>query len=162
MTRHIARARDIARAEHGFGAVSLLATLAILAAIIALAVPALKGSGQSAAGTQYAGDTAAAQDAQAKSLAQIAQTAMATYAAGGQSGYANVSPDALHAIEPQLGTAATSGPYVASASGTSDGYAVVIADPATHNTFTLTDTGGVTVHSCTTAGNGGCPAGGRW
>ncbi len=152
------RARD----ETGFSLVSVLASLVAVAALAALAMSSFAHHGAGTPSTQDAAATAGAQDAQATSLAQIAQTALSTYAAGGQSGYAGISPDQLHSIEPQLVTASTTGPYVSSASGTADSYTVSVADPQTHNIFTLTDSSGTVSRTCTTAGNGGCSPSGTW
>lgn len=151
------------RAEHGASAISLIATLAALAILAAIAVPALTKSGAAASSSaQDAAATAQAQDQQATALLETGQTAMATYAANTNNGYAGVSPSALSAIEPTLITASTKEAYVSSASGSATGYTLQATNPLTGDTFTLTDNSGVVSRTCAPAGRGGCSAAGTF
>jgi Tfp pilus assembly protein PilE len=151
------------RAEHGAGAISLLATVAALAIVAAIAVPSLTKSGVSSTqGSQTGTPTAQAQDQQAQSLLETGQTAMATYATTSNSGYDGVSPSALNAIEPTLLTASTKEAYLAAASGTSTSYMMESVNPLTGDTFTLSVNGGVASRTCTPAGRGGCSATGTF
>jgi hypothetical protein len=150
------------RAEHGASLVSLLATVAALALMVGIAVPAMNKSGGSSQGSQTGTPTAQAQDQQAQSLLETGQTAMATYAATSNSGYQGVSPSALNAIEPTLLTASPKEAYVAAASGTATGYTMESVNPLTGDTFTLTDNSGVDSRTCTPAGRGGCSAAGTF
>jgi hypothetical protein len=151
------------RAEHGAGVISLLATVAALAIVGALAIPALKQSGASGAqGNQNAMALAQAQDQQAQSLLETGQTAMATYAATSNSGYQGVSASALNAIEPTLLTASAKEAYLAGASGTATSYTMESVNPLSGDTFTLSDNSGVTSRTCTPAGRGGCSASGTF
>jgi hypothetical protein len=153
------------RGEHGFGAISLVATLAIVGMIAAMAIPQLTkhgGSGGQGGQPSSAQAEAAAQDVQAKTMATDAQTAMATYAASSDQGYTGASPSALSGIEPTLVTSGTNQAYLASVNATQSSYVITIVNPLTHNSFTLSNSGGAISRTCTTAGSGGCPAGGTW
>ena len=149
------------RAEHGASAISLLAIVATLAIVAAVAIPALTKS-RTAATNQGAAATAQAQDAAAPTLLAGAQTAIATYAASGTSGYSGVSPSALQSVEPNLVTSSTTETFLSAASGTPTGYTLVATDPATGDTFTLTSSNGVITRTCAPAGRGGCLASGTF
>ncbi len=151
------------RAEPGFSAISLIATVAIIGILAATALPQLtKGGGGQGGQSQTGQALVEAQDVQAKTMATDAQTAMATFAASNDQGYTGVTPGALASIEPTLVTSGTNQPYVASVSGTQSSYVVTVINPLTHNTFTLSNTGGAVSRTCTSPGVGGCPAGGTW
>ena len=149
--------------EHGFSMISTLASLVAVAVLGVLALGTLKsGTSTSASGGQSpAAAQAQAQDVQAKLILTTAQTAVGTYAASGDAG-TPVTASGLESIEPTLGTPNAKTPYLSSASGTPAAYTLTAVDPVTGDSFTLSYSGGTVSHSCTTAGHGGCLAGGTW
>jgi hypothetical protein len=153
--------RSALRSEAGSGVISLLATVLIVGLVGALLIPRLTHAGSTSAPATVAAP-AKAHDAEAQLLAQTAQTAMATYAAENGSGTTGATAAELGAIEPALTANGPRGPYLASVTGGGVDYTLVAVDPLTRNSFTLSDTGGAVSRTCTTAGTGGCPAGGTW
>lgn len=156
------RLTRLLRGERGASMVSVLATLVAVAVIGVVVVPALTKSSDGAQSAQVSSAPPKAQDVAAETLAQTAQTAMATYSASSGNGYAGATPAALNQIEPTLITASTSEAYLASVAATSDSYTVVAEDPLTGDGFTLADNAGAITRTCTPAGRGDCSAGGTW
>jgi type IV pilus assembly protein PilA len=132
--------------EGGFTLIELLVVMLILGILAAIAIPAFFNQREKAT------------DAQAKSAARTAETAMETYATENAGSYLNATPAILKGIEPTLQTSganaitvpkATATEFeVTSTSGTSPAHAFTIARGA----------GGVVTFSCTPFSSGGCPA----
>jgi type IV pilus assembly protein PilA len=145
--------------EAGFTLIELLVVMLILGILAAIAIPA------------FFNQRDKANDAQAKSMARSAETAMETYATDHGGVYTGVSPADLNLIEETIVVAGEEetpdGPYLsaaAAAGANGGGYTLTVTSPETSNTFTIErDEGsGVAEFSCTTANNAGCPEGGDW
>lgn len=136
-----------AQSESGFTLVELLVVMLILGLLAAIAIPS------------FFNQRDKANDADAKSAARTAQTAMETYATDNQGSYANASVTILKGIEETLTNVADANFAVTSGA---KNYAVEITS-STGNKFTITraDTG-VTTLSCVQTGKGGCPNNGKW
>jgi type IV pilus assembly protein PilA len=134
--------------EEGFTLVELLVVMLILGILAAIAIPA------------FFNQRSKAHDAQAKSAARTAETAMETYATDNGGSYANATPALLNGIEQTLKTSGTNAITVPTAAATN--YSVA-STSSTGNVFTITRAStGVVTFSCTTAGSAGCPTGGDW
>jgi type IV pilus assembly protein PilA len=140
------------KGEAGFTLIELLVVMLILGILAAIAIPAFFNQREKAT------------DAQAKSAARTAETAMETYATETGGSYAGATSAKLHAIEPTLvvaggganeilepETAATTF-KVESKSGTGIGFSIA------------RNAEGKVTFDCTAkaAGKGGCPVGGDW
>lgn len=149
------RARMSARlkgeGEAGFTLIELLVVMLILGILAAIAIPAFFNQRDKAT------------DADAKSAARTAQTAMETYATdnGGvfddSAGGADATVPALEAIEPSLAgadlTVTVRGPRAYTVRATSE----------TTTWFDILSDDGVATSDCgPTQGEGGCPNGGEW
>ena len=139
--------------EKGFTLVELLVVMLILGLLAAIAIPS------------FFNQRDKARDADAKSAARTAQTAIETYATdNGSDGYLNAGADDLVAIEETLSEWGTD---LTVPTATEDEYQVSVQSSTGENTFMIerADTGAVTL-SCTTptAGeaNDGCRADGTW
>jgi type IV pilus assembly protein PilA len=134
--------------EEGFTLVELLVVMLILGILAAIAIPA------------FFNQRSKAHDAQAKSAARTAETAMETYATDNGGSYASATPALLNGIEQTLKTSGTNAITVPTAASTN--YSVA-STSSTGNVFTITRAStGVVTFSCTTAGSAGCPTGGDW
>jgi hypothetical protein len=136
-----------------------------LCALAVLIVLALAGCGddegdETPATTTTSGATGASgaagtqEDAQAKSDARSAQTALEAYATDHGGSYEGANPNDLDQIEPvttDVGVKTTADTYS------------VTADSNSGNTFTIErSSDGKTTNTCTEAGVGGCPENGEW
>jgi type IV pilus assembly protein PilA len=137
--------------EAGFTLIELLVVMLILGILAAIAIPAFFNQRDKAT------------DADAKSAARTAQTAMETYATdnGGvvddSAGGADATVDALVEIEPSL-----AGATLAVTTPGAREYTVK-ATSETKNWFEILSTDGVAVSDCgPVQGEGGCPNGGEW
>jgi hypothetical protein len=139
------------------------------AAAVVLAATALAGCSQTTttAVTTPASSTTQANpraDSSAKTVAQTAQTAVETYATEQTNGsYSGVSPETLQRIEPSLQIIPDGrDAYLSGATSRESGKGyVVTATATTGDTFTVTrNINGDIMHTCTPAGNEGCPEGG--
>ncbi len=131
--------------EEGFTLVELLVVMLIIGILAAIAIPS------------FFNQRDKARDADAKSDARTAQTAMETYSTDNNGSYAGASLGALQNIESALGG------ITATVTGTLDTYSIAVTQPQTGNVFTIARAaGGATTLSCTTPGDGGCPTGGNW
>jgi type IV pilus assembly protein PilA len=149
----VQKLRERSRGEGGFTLVELLVVMLILGLLAAIAIPS------------FFNQRDKARDADAKSAARTAQTAIETYATdNGSDGYLNAGPDDLVAIEETL---SEWGADLTVPTATEDEYEVSVQSSTGENTFMIerADTGAVTL-SCTTptAGeaNDGCRADGTW
>jgi hypothetical protein len=101
-----------------------------------------------------AGADAAKEDAQAKSDAASAQTALESYALDHGGSYEGATPEDLDQIEPvttDVGVKTTADTYE------------VTADSNSGNTFTIERSSDAkTTKTCTEPGVGGCPENGEW
>jgi type IV pilus assembly protein PilA len=144
----------MARDESGFTLVELLVVMLILGLLAAIAIPA------------FFNQRDKARDADAKTLARTAQTAMETYATDNDGSYANATPAILIGIEETLNEADLAGPETGDAlsvTSTADTYTVTVDSKNTPNDFSISRTATGTVNlTCTVAASDGCPTGGNW
>jgi type IV pilus assembly protein PilA len=142
--------RRRAEDENGFTLIELLVVILIIGILAAIAIPTFLNQKNKAG------------DAAAESLSRTAATAMETYATTNNGSYSGANAASLNSIEPSLRTApSTTSAYLSSASGTASSYTVVATAPS-GNAFTITNNGGQSTFTCTTAGKGTCSAGGTW
>jgi type IV pilus assembly protein PilA len=147
------------KGEAGFTLIELLVVMLILGILAAIAIPAFFNQREKA------------NDAQAKSMARTAETAMETYSTESGGNYSGVDTAKLHTIENTItvaeGGGTPEGPYLstAEATGTSDGgYTLTVTSPSTGNTFSIAreEGSGVPSFTCEDEETGGCPAEGDW
>ena len=133
--------------EAGFTLIELLVVMLILGILAAIAIPA------------FFNQRNKANDAQSKSYAKTAQTAMETYATDNGGSYNEADEADLVAIEDTLEDAELD------AEGTSTGYDITVTTPETERAFSITREGASTTFTCTVGSEedrGGCPASGEW
>jgi type IV pilus assembly protein PilA len=144
--------------EAGFTLIELLVVMLILGILAAIAIPA------------FFNQRDKANDAQAKSMARTAQTAMETYATDNGGEYDAVTPGILAGIEDTLNLDDESGdPYLSTAAEADGGagYVVTVTSPETGNTFSIDRDGttGAVTFPCTQASAsdpGGCANTADW
>ncbi|HEX2359713.1 MAG TPA: type II secretion system protein [Solirubrobacterales bacterium] len=140
--------------EEGFTLVELLVVMLILGLLAAIAIPS------------FFNQRDKARDADAKSLARTAQTAIETYATDHGGSYVGATPAALIAIENTLngadgGDGSANGDALTVGNLAAQTYTVTVASANTPNTFSITRAANGTVtYPCANADNDGCPAGG--
>lgn len=134
--------------EEGFTLVELLVVMLILGLLAAIAIPS------------FFNQRDKARDADAKSAARTAQTAIETYATDNNGQYTGASTASLAAIEPTLNEvgARLTVPAVGASS-----YTVTVTSAVAGQSFSITRAAtGETSLTCDTDGKAGCPANGRW
>jgi type IV pilus assembly protein PilA len=102
-----------------------------------------------------------AQDAEAKTQAKTAQTAIETYATDNDASYTGATVAELWDIEPTLpSTGSGGGTYAVSVT---DNTYTITATSDSDNTFSIArNANGSLTYDCDTDGEGGCPDGGDW
>lgn len=140
----VQKLRERAHGEGGFTLVELLVVMLIIGLLAAIAIPS------------FFNQRDKARDADAKSAARTAQTAIETYATDNGGSYAGADEASLIDIESTLTDRVfnvTSG----------DSSYTVTARSETGNEFSITrNSDGTTELTCTTAGKAGCPESGEW
>ena len=131
--------------ESGFTLIELLVVMLIIGVLAAIALPSFFNQRDKAG------------DAEAKSGAKTAQTAMETFATDHNGSYLGVTVGDLTTIEPTLGEYALTLPVAATATT----YSIRVTS-STGNTFDIVNNAGALTFPCATAADGGCPAGGSW
>ena len=133
--------------EKGFTLIELLVVILIIGILAAIALPA------------FLNQRGKAQDAEAKSAARTAQTAMETYYTDNQT--YNCDTACVKLIEPALneGVAAAGLAITPGAQA----YTVTVTQAKTTSVFNIAKTAaGAVSRTCTTGGQKGCPQGGVW
>jgi type IV pilus assembly protein PilA len=134
--------------EAGFTLIELLVVMLILGILAAIAIPAFFNQREKAT------------DAQAKSAARTAETAMETYATETGGSYEGATVSILHNIEPTLQE--TGNNHIEEPTATKTTFTVTSV-AGTGNKFSITrNANGTVTFSCTTTGKAGCPTGGDW
>jgi type IV pilus assembly protein PilA len=133
--------------EKGFTLIELLVVVLIIGILAAIAIPA------------FLGQQDKAKDSQAKSAVRNAATALEAHFTDGGT-YVGATKASLEKIEPSLSEVAV-GDF-ALADLTATGYKVTVTQPQTKSAFTISKAAGVASRTCTTAGDKGCPTGGKW
>jgi type IV pilus assembly protein PilA len=140
------------KGEAGFTLIELLVVMLILGILAAIAIPAFFNQREKAS------------DAQAKSAARTAETAMETYATENGGSYEGATATKLHEIEPTLVDSATAANRI-TVSGLAKDAFTVTSTAASGTGFSITrNAGGTVTFDCTAkaAGKGGCPKEGDW
>jgi len=132
--------------QHGFTLVELLIVMLILGLIAAIAIPS------------FFSQRNKANDADAKSTARAAQTAIETYATEHDDGYTGADSAALAEIEAVLPPGA---PLAVLEAGPKNYSVTVTSFSETVFSISRLPTGTV-LYECDAGGEGGCPAGGDW
>jgi type IV pilus assembly protein PilA len=134
--------------EAGFTLIELLVVMLILGILAAIAIPAFFNQREKAT------------DAQAKSAARTAETAMETYATETGGSYVGATPEKLHNIEPTLQESGANKIEIPKAE---EKVFEVTSVSSTGNKFNIErQAGGTVKFSCTTEKKAGCPEGGDW
>ena len=135
--------------EAGFTLIELLVVMLILGILAAIAIPAFFNQREKAT------------DAQAKSAARTAETAMETYATEHGGSYVGAEPSQLHAIEPTLVATGTKN-NVITLSNLGAAKFTVTSESGNATKFSITrNEAGTVTFSCEPEG-GGCPPGKDW
>jgi type IV pilus assembly protein PilA len=137
------------KGEAGFTLIELLVVMLILGILAAIAIPAFFNQREKAT------------DAQAKSAARTAETAMETYATENGGSYASATPEILHKIEPTLVETGTKNNVITVPLAAATEFTVT-SESGTGVSFSIKrESSGKVKFSCTPE-KAGCPTGGDW
>jgi len=144
----VQKLRQKSQGEGGFTLVELLVVMLILGLLAAIAIPSFFNQREKA------------KDADAKSGARTAQTAIETYATDNGGSYVGAAAADLETIEPTLNDVTLEEPT----NLTADTYTVTVTSSGKNaNTFSINRiAGGTTTLTCTAEETDGCPTGGVW
>jgi len=134
--------------EAGFTLIELLVVMLILGILAAIAIPAFFNQREKAT------------DAQAKSAARTAETAIETYATENEGKYTGADPAALAAIESTLVTKAGDPNVITVPTAEATKFKVTSTSGKGH-AFSIERDGGTVTFECAPVG-GGCPPGEDW
>ena len=141
----VQKLRERAHGEGGFTLVELLVVMLIIGLLAAIAIPS------------FFNQRDKARDADAKSAARTAQTAIETYATDNGGSYAGADVASLIAIESTLAD------RVVDVTFPDDSLYKVTALSETGNKFSITrKSDGTTELTCTEPDKAGCPESGKW
>jgi type IV pilus assembly protein PilA len=133
--------------EAGFTLIELLVVMLILGILAAIAIPAFFNQREKAT------------DAQAKSAARTAETAMETYATENGGSYALATSADLHTIEPTLVEETKGANEIKVTSNATTFSVTAVSGTSPVHEFTIKrEAGGVVKFSCLPFKSGGCPA----
>ncbi len=135
------------KSEAGFTLIELLVVMLILGILAAIAIPAFFNQREKAT------------DAQAKSAARTAETAMETYATEHGGSYLNATSEDLHKIEPTLVAAGGGANEIKEPVTTATTFSVTSASGTSpvHEFTIKREASGTVKFSCTPPASGGCP-----
>jgi len=143
------RLRQRLSSESGFTLIELLVVILIIGILAAIAIPA------------FLSQTSKANDSAAKTQVGTLQTTMEAYASENNGSFVGGTLAELQKIEPTLKDTSTATANATTIGGAEE-FTVSSTAKGSGNTYTLKNKEGAVTRTCTTAGKGGCSAGGTW